>query len=1434
MDPTGDLPVRAAPSAPISSASEPAGMGPGSGPGGAPALRGSGRRAIILLLLLPVAPALPAPWAALALGALGGAWLALSGRRIARRERRAVALLLLAATLTLAAGALATVVAGARGPGLGPAAEARYAALWEELRALARDGAAALPPPGEGEAFRRAAFARLHQRWERRASAGDSLLLVDPDGEAVAWAGEGLVNEPSAEALPRAGLDFFAGFGSVSLVAVEPLDDTRRPWRVVAGRSVSADRWPFRPPAFLGPEWGTLRWSLATPETADAPGAIRLAVPGVPSFVALPTGSTTPPPGWHQPGPRIAWGLLAILLLGLGALRAVRIAVPYAAGVGPPTERRESLGPGLLCASGALALALAAGAGPDAAFALAGGGALLAMAVARPLRAPAGGGQARGTPGATIGLPEACGGATALLLVIASLGYQAWRGPLDLATGLFPGTRELALPGGLVLAALAGLVLFRRPLSAGRNWDRWAWIGLGTAIVGVVAQDLLPLAICALVVTGGAAARWVSGRPLRSPTTIAVAVLLAALVAATAWETAYRRELKATLATVSLAGLAPPGSDEMAVATAQARRHLRGLDLATVVPREPAGLDPEDLAFVLWRRSPLARPNVLSALSIAPLTQPAGGAPSMFSYGPPVAGTGGRDWDVTGWEQYRLPVWDATLATGEETLTYDGRPWALARWWLLPRPGFGLALQREREALDAGLLRGGPAAGRRIEGLPGPALYALYAADRRALVSAWPEAPPLPASLAEAPRGELWATLLSAAPASWVGAPSGPAWAWARRGADGVEVLYLPVLLPGPALDRAGTHALGGLMVFVAGAGLLLLLALPRPGFRALAGRTLRSYSKRLIIVLTTLLLVPLVILNLVILSDAEDRLGREQRAAGSAALASAQWVIGDIVTSMEPGAELANQVDDTLLMWLSRVLHHEVNLYWGSSMWASSKPELFAAGLLPERIPGEIFSRLTLEGYDEAARTTRTRGISYLELYAPLPIPGPGVGQKRFFLSLPLLTQQEEVARELALLRRRVILASAALFGLLIAVSIGLARRFSRPLEELVEGTRRIAAGAPSLDLAPTELELAALVEAVDQMAGRIATSRARLVREKEVVERIVENVTSGVVSLDADGRVLMYNRIARELLGVEAGEPLAAALARQERLLPVAEFVAGVGAELERATVKLSGGDDLDEREWSLVWVPAPGEGEPAALLVVEDATEVLRGQRLLAWAEMARIIAHEIKNPLTPLRLSAEHLREVHRGGGRGARYDEVFERCTVNILRQVEELRTIASEFSTFSSIPKIDPRPGDLVGSMAGLVEAYRGAATQGVSVRMETTEASLAARFDGRLLGRAVRNLIENAVRAAATRGGEIVVRVERQGERGRIAVADTGPGVPPDLLGRIFDPNFSTHDTGTGLGLPIARRIAEEHGGAIAASNRPEGGLEVAITIPL
>ncbi|MFL6291898.1 MAG: ATP-binding protein [Thermoanaerobaculia bacterium] len=1353
---------------------------------------------------------LPPLWAGLILAAGFLAWMAMAPPR---REKVVGGI-----ACALALGALALDWSGgrmARMPAREWAAGAadEYADLWNGLRDEARAAAEALGSPPEGQNARMYAFRRLAELVPDQADQGRgrrALLLLDPDGDAVAWSGEGLLHEPSADEVPRAGRAFQASFTAVTLLAVEPLPSdrqARRPWRVVAGASFPADRLPF-------PSGRRLRWSMVgSPDQALA-GMLLVPSKSPPYLVVEPAFARVPPAfPWAR---QVVWGAVAFALLALAVMRSPGLAMPGLPGLpglpedtAPPARSESPVRLSVLTFAGVAAAGMAAGLSWSSLAVLAAGLALAGWGLARPM-------PQRSPSAVRTGL---LGALAAAFLFAAAWLLQLGREPIDLGSAILAEPEAVSLR--LAFAAAAFGLLYaagRRRVDAAPPRELWGWAAAGLLLLGAIACDFPLLGLPLLAAGAAAAAIYADPRRMGVGLAMAAVALMAILAASALWETAYRLSLRRWAETELLHKVTPPTREELDALGGEVNAHFTRRDLASLVPRTPAGLERQDLAYALWRGSPLARPYSLSALVVVPREGPQ----SSFAFGMPLTQGSRVDWSPERWRGLGLPLWEESPVYGEAPLKLAGRPWGVVRFWLMPRPGFELRDRRRLGEVEAGLLKGGPAADP-VQELLQPAVYALYTENGTPSLSPWDETPRLSDRLR--PRTGEGSAI--------VDTPVGRARAYSHMTLGVWEVIYLPFLQPLQALERTANPGVSLLMLMALAAPPVLLLSLPRASFRALLGRVVRSYSKRLIIVYTLLILMPLLLLNVVLVGAMEDRLERQQRVSGEAALASAQQVLGERLLRLEPGFGVDTALGDRLLMDLSEIVHHEVNLYWGSSIYASSRHELFTAGLLPNRIPGEIYSRLALLGFGLSARTNRVGATDYLEIYAPLRLPGAPVEEERLFLSMPLLAQQEETAEELAHLRRHGILVTVGLFLLLVAVGTRLARNFTRPLMELIEGTRRIAAGATSLDLAPTELELAALVQAVDDMALRIAEARERLVREKQVVERMVENITSGVVSLDRERRVLMHNRVAAELLGVSVGQSLDRVVEEEARLGTVAGFLRAAvqrPGEMHRETVRLPDPGGGEEREWSLVWVPVPGTGEPSALLVVEDATEVLRGQRLLAWAEMARIIAHEIKNPLTPIRLSTEHLREVYQRAPE--QLDRVFERCTVNILTQVEELRTIASEFSTYSAILHIDPKPGDLTSAIAELVEGYQAAPPEGVSVELETN-GPIPARFDAKLLGRAVRNLLENALRASAG-GGRVTVRVERQNGHARIAVLDEGPGVRPENLPRIFDPYFSTHDTGTGLGLPIARRVVEEHGGTITARNRAERGLEVVITLPV
>ena len=283
----------------------------------------------------------------------------------------------------------------------------------------------------------------------------------------------------------------------------------------------------------------------------------------------------------------------------------------------------------------------------------------------------------------------------------------------------------------------------------------------------------------------------------------------------------------------------------------------------------------------------------------------------------------------------------------------------------------------------------------------------------------------------------------------------------------------------------------------------------------------------------------------------------------------------------------------------------------------------------------------------------------------------------------------------------------------------------------------------------------------------------------------------------------------------------------------LSLAERIADPVRRLTRATQRIARGDfdariavrSVDELR-RLVDAFNSMAGELKA-----QRAELERTHRLEAWAEMARQVAHEIKNPLTPIQLSAEHLLRVH--ADKGQPLGSVLEGCVNAILGQVRLLRQIASEFSSFASSPNVKLAPVDVQELLVEILEPYRAGLTGRIEIRNETTTPLPLVLVDRTLILRALANIVENALHAMPG-SGSLIVDASAEADAVVITVRDTGVGMDEEALARVFEPYFSTKTSGTGLGLPIARRNVELSGGAIEVESRKGQGTIVRVRLPV
>lgn len=1204
---------------------------------------------------------------------------------------------------------------------------------------------------------------------EAHLEAGEAAILVAPDGEIVANAGEGLLHELREGQLPGNGYRLLTSGASVTVLAVAPLED-RAGWRLAVGRSFRFRDAPPGVPSRVQLAAGSWRLvqagTLLEPPRLELLNSLELRVETAPFVRRLHVSAAL----LGSLG-LAAWG--ARRLFSSWTLRRTlwRGRVPFGLGLGLQGLAlflfARSLGAAVsVCLSLGLA-AFVAG----------------SCFVALPRRSAA--------PILVLGG-----------LVLAFLGGRR--------VGIWESWSVRELSEVLTLALAASLLV----LSGGWIAQGWrvAWPRLGrisllislAAVLGGLRAEPEEVNIRGVALLVGAVGFLLSaGNELRSGGigrfgNAALAFALSG--SAWFWGADLRARQQAGEAAKQLLP-PPPGvlerlADRFALQLQSALRRLPNFDQLE---------DREDLAFAVWQDAGLNRKDFLSALVVE-----LPGFRSHFSVGLPLRDRRELDLSPIRWDFLPGPPYREWVVSRElEGSTREGFP-ARLRFWMLPRPGccagFG-AEPWKLESLLAGELD------RPAIPLPAEAFWSLEAISETSN-PAFSKSSPGRGSPKPWMGRETFGS--QAIQGKWKSHLFWPTWSFLER---------LELLLVGFTVSGAFSFSW-----FLLGWG----LGLPRGTVWSTLRRFASSYSKRLLLFTSILAVLPVTVLYGYLRAALNQRLEGEQRAAAAAALTAVQRILAEYIFSLKPGYGIPTAVDDAMLTWLSRAVGHDVHLFWGARLAASSKPELFTSGLLGRQLPGRVQRELRRRPGQPVERRLDVGEGAHREVFLALRLPGERTEENpRLVLAVPLLGQPVSGMQEVRAIQLQALAVACGALLLLLAVGSSLARRFARPIEGLVTATRRVGAGGETLGFRPKEVELETIARAIEEMAARLAQGRRQLVAQKDWVERILETVASAVLVLDSSRKILFANHRARELLGLDGDFPIEfEGLLRSRSELEVLfspELFEGGGAATGRRTLELAGPEG--SRTWSFAWSRVLQEGEFRTVLVVDDVTEVLRAQRLEAWASMARIVAHEVKNPLTPIRLAAQHLQEAWRRKSQD--FPSILERSVEHILRQVEELRRTVTEFSTFAELPRLERKVEQLNQLVSEAVAPYRDSAPEGVEFLVSCVEEPLFARVDRKLLTRAITNLLENAFRASGGKG-KIEVELGVEGGLAFIAVKDRGPGARPEDLPRLLEPYFSTHSGGTGLGLPIAQRIAQEHGGSLSLRNREGGGFEAVIKIPL
>jgi nitrogen fixation/metabolism regulation signal transduction histidine kinase len=593
------------------------------------------------------------------------------------------------------------------------------------------------------------------------------------------------------------------------------------------------------------------------------------------------------------------------------------------------------------------------------------------------------------------------------------------------------------------------------------------------------------------------------------------------------------------------------------------------------------------------------------------------------------------------------------------------------------------------------------------------------------------------------------------------------------------------------------------------------------------------NFFQKLLFAFLVFSMIPMLFLSLFIRNYVQDKKVDEVTSRALHSFSVASKVVSDYVFYRAENQEsVRGQLfSNELLEWISQVIQQDVSLYYDRYLQAASDRELYSAGLLGEQIPGDTYVDLFYKGQKFSISEMKIGSLHFLNVSGRMY-------SGRFkdeVITIPFLIDQKSVEAEIIGLREYMMLVGAGLILFAVLLGYFLASRFSRPVHVLIRGTGEMSRGNLQYRIRESYGdEFQRLVDSFNAMAESLHENQEALERRRAYIENILNNITTGVISADSTINVTTINPGAARMFGLDPtyrGALDSKDIFRGEwtRVHQTIETFLKRKEEFQIREVAMFGTNT--ETHLRLVWVPLfDDEGWNGGILLVEDISDIIRSNRLSAYAEMARQVAHEVKNPLTPIQLAMEHLMKVYED--RSESFDSVLRSCSDAVLKQVKALRRLVSDFSQYGRPAVLNRTDVNLRDFLQDVVASYKGHLPEGITMDSNLDSHLPVTRIDAEKLRGALMNIIENGLQAM-NGNGKITVEATNGANCVTIRIRDTGAGIPPDVLPRLFEPYFSTKTGGTGLGLAIARKNVEDQGGKIQIESELQRGTTITIHLP-